>query len=204
MDRGANKTGTHGFELCAGFFVSSIKPDMFFRKRLCIRFSSMSRSFNPWGALGLAVVKTSLAIFTLRSSFVQIKMEIKKIDGTLQCWKHKRYILVARKICVDDIDPKNWNSILRKYHFLKSSWAAVFRATDLFEWVSKEREGEGESQPSRNGLFLGTKNRIRSQRGVKAKKSTLLRHGIWDWLKCSNFKPIGLIGTICKVTLSIL
>ena len=56
---------THGLEECAGFFVSSIKPDIFFRKRLCIRFSSMSRSLRPEGALGLAVIKTSFAILFL-------------------------------------------------------------------------------------------------------------------------------------------
>ena len=38
---------------------------MFLRKRLCIFFSSMSRSLRPKGAFGRAVVKTSFAILVL-------------------------------------------------------------------------------------------------------------------------------------------
>ena len=37
---------SHGFMQGLGFFVSSMRPDMFLRKRLCIFFSSISRSFT--------------------------------------------------------------------------------------------------------------------------------------------------------------
>ena len=36
---------THGLRQGLGFLVSSMRPDMFLRKRLCMCFSSMSRSF---------------------------------------------------------------------------------------------------------------------------------------------------------------
>ena len=39
--------GSHGFIQGLGFFVSSMRPDMFFRKRLCMFFSSISLSLQP-------------------------------------------------------------------------------------------------------------------------------------------------------------
>ena len=46
--------GSHGFIQGLGFFVSSMRPDMFFRKRLCMFFSSISLSLqsfpmSTWG-----------------------------------------------------------------------------------------------------------------------------------------------------------
>ena len=45
---------THGFSPMDGFLASSISPDIFLRKRLCMFFSSMFLSLSPCGALHLA------------------------------------------------------------------------------------------------------------------------------------------------------
>ena len=44
----------HGFSPGDGFLASSMSPDIFLRKRLCMFFSSMFLSLSPVGALHLA------------------------------------------------------------------------------------------------------------------------------------------------------
>ena len=44
----------HGFSPGDGFLASSMSPDIFLRKRLCMFFSSMFLSLSPKGALHLA------------------------------------------------------------------------------------------------------------------------------------------------------
>ena len=52
---------THGFSPMDGFLASSISPDIFLRKRLCMFFSSMFLSLSPCGALHLAWAAIVLA-----------------------------------------------------------------------------------------------------------------------------------------------
>ena len=54
---------THGFSPTEGFLDSSISPDIFLRKRLCMDFSSIFLSLSPWGALHLAWVAAILVIW---------------------------------------------------------------------------------------------------------------------------------------------
>ena len=54
---------THGFSPMEGFLDSSISPDIFLRKRLCMDFSSIFLSLSPWGALHLAWVAAILVIW---------------------------------------------------------------------------------------------------------------------------------------------
>ena len=60
---------THGFSPTEGFLDSSISPDIFLRKRLCMDFSSIFLSLSPWGALHLAWVAAILVIWIFMAFF---------------------------------------------------------------------------------------------------------------------------------------
>ena len=60
---------THGFSPTEGFLDSSISPDIFLRKRLCMDFSSIFLSLSPWGALHLAWVAAILVMIWIFLAF---------------------------------------------------------------------------------------------------------------------------------------
>ena len=57
---------TYGFSLGVGFLTSSMRPDIFFRKRLCRCFSSMSFSLRV-GLPAFAMMRVSVSGEVTRS-----------------------------------------------------------------------------------------------------------------------------------------
>ena len=77
---------THGFSPTEGFLDSSISPDIFLRKRLCMDFSSIFLSLSPWGALHLAWVAAILVMIWIFFGLFFLKQIAKERSQKQAYW----------------------------------------------------------------------------------------------------------------------
>ena len=117
--------------LVEGFLHSSITPDIFFKNRLCMFFSSMSLSFNPGLALGLAwAVLLSAILVNNKTSANSIKNVNANVKFNDYKWK-----LLFPKI----IQTRNWKLCI----YNKLSLAHKFNfsiASPSQKWIERQKQ----------------------------------------------------------------